>query len=70
MKIGIFFVFKGESSIGDVVEVLQPLKVGNGDTTGVDVKIRDDENRFGQENFVCGRRSRSVGAFGDNLVDE
>lgn len=44
MVVGLSLVLEEQSSVGDVVEVLQPLKVGDGHTAGVDVQVGDDEN--------------------------
>lgn len=42
MVVGIFFVLEGQSSVGHVIDVLQPLEVGHGDTSGVDVQVWND----------------------------
>ena len=40
--VGLTLIFEGETAVGNVVEILQPLKVGDSDTTGIDVHVRDD----------------------------
>lgn len=44
MIVGLSLIFEGKSTIGDVVEVLEPLEVRDGHTTGVDVQVGDDQN--------------------------
>ena len=40
--VGLALILESETSVGDMVQILQPLKVGDGDTTGVDVHVRND----------------------------
>ena len=42
MVVGLPLVLEGETSVRNVVQVLQPLEVGDCHTTGVDVHVRDD----------------------------
>ena len=70
MKVGIPFVFKGETSIGDMVKVLKPFKVRDGDTSGVDIQIGDDKDGLRQEDFVSRRGGRAVRSFSDDLLRE
>ncbi len=67
MIIGLSLVLEEQSAVGDVVEVLQPLKVGDGDTAGVDVQVGDDQNVPLHEDAVGGGRGRAVGRLGDDL---
>ena len=53
--VGLPLVFEGEPAIGDVVEVLQPFKVGDGDTFGVDVHVGDDQATVGLKDLVSTR---------------
>ena len=39
MVVGVSLVFEGETSIADMVQVLEPLKVGHCHTTGVQVHV-------------------------------
>ena len=41
--VGFPLILEGQTTVGDVVQVLQPLKVGDGDTAGVDVHVRDNQ---------------------------
>lgn len=67
MIVGLSLILKGQTTVGDVVEILQPLKVGDGHTTGVDVHVGDDENVLGLENLVSGGGDGTVGGLGDDL---
>ena len=70
MKVRISFVFEGQSSVRDVVEVLEPLEVGDGHTASVDVQIRDDKDGLGKKNFVGCWGSRTVGTLCNDLHKE
>lgn len=37
--VGVSLVFEGESTVADVVQVLQPFEVGDGDAAGVQVHV-------------------------------
>ena len=50
-----------------MVEILEPFKVGDGDTAGVEVKIGNDELLVGDEDFVAAGSDGTVGALGENL---
>ena len=39
--VALSLVLEGEPAVRDVVQVLQPLKVGDSDTTSVDVHVGD-----------------------------
>jgi hypothetical protein len=42
--VGLPLVLEGEPAVGHVVEILQPLEVGDGHTPSVDVHVGDDEH--------------------------
>ena len=65
--VGLALVLEGQSSVRHVVQVLQPLKVGDGDTSGVDVQIRNDKNLFVSQDGVAGRGDGSVCSLRNNL---
>ena len=44
MVVGLALILERETTVRDVVQVLEPLEVGHGDTTGVDVHVRNDED--------------------------
>ena len=67
MVVGFAFVFECQTAVGNMVQVLQPFKVGNGDTTGVDVQVGDDQNVAFDEDFIGGRSGGAVCSFGDDL---
>ena len=50
-----------------MVEVLEPFKVGDGDTAGVEVEIGNDELLVGDEDFVAAGSDWTVGALGQDL---
>ena len=57
----------GESTVRDVVQVLEPFKVGNGDTASVEVKIWNDK-AFVLDEYVMSEWSHwTVGTFSNNL---
>lgn len=65
MVIGFPLVFESETTVGNVVEILEPLEEGHGDTTGIDVQIGNDEDVPVDEYLVgCGGRG-AVGSLGD-----
>ena len=37
--VGVSLIFKGESTVTDVVQILQPLKVGDSHTAGIQVHV-------------------------------
>jgi len=55
MVVSFPLILEGQTSVGDVIEILQPLEVGHSDTTSVDVHVRDDEAALVLEDLVrCG----------------
>ena len=49
MEVWVAFVFEGKAAVTDVVQVLQPLKVGDSHTTSVDVQILQNRRKdFGK----------------------
>lgn len=67
MVVGFTFVLECQTTVRDVVQVLQPFKVGNSDTTSVDVKVGNDQNVAFDEDFIGGRCSGTIGSFSDDL---
>lgn len=67
MVVGLALIFEGQTSVWDVVEVLEPLEEGDGDTTSVDVQVGDDEDVAVDQDLVGGRGRGTVGGFGDDL---
>lgn len=39
MVVGVSLIFEGQSAIADVVQVLQPLKIGDGHTSSIQVHV-------------------------------
>lgn len=64
------FIFERETTVGHVVEVLQPFEEGDGDTSGVDVEIGDDQDVAVDEDLVRGGGRRTVGRFSYYLYDD
>eukprot|EP01137_Pigoraptor_chileana_P004125 Opistho-2@45391 len=56
-----------EASETDVREVLEPLKVRHGDTSGVEEEIRNDNNALLHENVVASWGAGSVSSLADDL---
>merc|ERR1719282_2202120 len=50
-----------------MIEILEPLKVGDSDTTSVDVHVRNDQASLLLEDLVSSRSDGSIGSFTDNL---
>lgn len=67
---GIVLVFgelPGKATVRDVVQVLQPLEVRDGDTTSIQVQVGNDEALLVKEDLVSGGRHRAVGTLGDDF---
>lgn len=60
-------VLEGESSVRHVVQVLEPLEEGDGDTSSVDVQVGDDEDVALDEDLVGSGGGGAVGGFSDDL---
>ena len=70
MKVCFSFIFKCESSIWDMVEILEPLKVGDSDSTSIDVHVRDDQAPGILKYFVSSRGDWSISCFSnDSCLD-
>ena len=39
MVVGISLVFEGQSSVADVVQILEPLEIGDGHTPGINKQV-------------------------------
>ena len=50
-----------------MVQVLQPLKVGDRDTTSVEVQVGNDQAFLIEEDLVSGGGDWAVGTLGDDL---
>ena len=57
----------GETTVWNVVQVLQPLEVGDCDTTSVEVQIGNDQALLVKEDLVSGGGDWAVGTLGDDL---
>lgn len=67
MMVRLPLVFEGKTTVRDVVQILEPLKVGDRHTTSVDVQIRNDEDVPLDQDLVSGRSGGSVSSLGDDL---
>ena len=63
----VFGELPSETTVRNVVQVLQPLEVRNGDTAGIQVQVGNDEALIVEEDLVCGGRDGTVGTLGDDL---
>lgn len=59
-----------ETTPSDVLEVLKPLKVGDGHTTSVAENVGKEADSLGQENLLGGSRGRAIGGLDDELTLE
>merc|ERR1719282_1343691 len=50
-----------------MIEILEPLKVGNSDTTSIDVHVRNDQASLLLEDLVSSRSDGSIGSFTNDL---
>merc|ERR1719282_249127 len=50
-----------------MIEILEPLKVGNSDTTSIDVHVRNNQASLLLEDLVSSRSDGSIGSFTDDL---
>ena len=67
MVVGVALILEGKATKADVVEILEPFEVGDGDTTSVHEHVRDDEDVTFQQDLVSGNSCRPVGTFSDDL---
>ncbi|GMS97804.1 hypothetical protein PENTCL1PPCAC_19979, partial [Pristionchus entomophagus] len=68
MLVGVTLVLEGETTVRDVVQVLEPLEEGDSHTTRVDVHVRDDEAVSTREKDLVGSGGDgTVGGLGDHL---
>lgn len=51
----------------DVGQILDPFKIADDDTAGVDVQIREDGDAARPENSIGLKRRRAVGSFSDEF---
>merc|ERR1719282_2257712 len=50
-----------------MIEILEPLKVGDSDTTSIDVHVRNDQASLLLEDLVSSRSDGSIGSLANNL---
>jgi len=67
MVVGLALILEGQATVRDVVQVLQPLEEGDGDTTGVDVQIGNDQDVAIDEDLVGSGGGGAVGSLGNDL---
>ena len=67
MMVGFALIFECQTTVRDMVQVLQPFKVGNSYTTGVNVKVGNNQNVAFDKDFVRSWGSWSVGSFSNDL---
>lgn len=65
--VGLALVLERQTTVRDVVQILEPLEERNGHTTGVDVQIWDDQNVAIDQDSVGGWSGWTVGSFSDDL---
>lgn len=67
MVVGLLLVLEGKTTVRDVVEVLQPLKEGDSDTTSVDVQVRNDKHILLNEDAIGSRGRWSIRSLCNDL---
>lgn len=67
MVVRLSLVLERQTTVRDVVQVLEPFEERYRHTTSVDVQIRNDENVAVDQDLVRGRGSGTVGSFGNDL---
>ena len=67
MVVGLSLILEGQTTVGHVVQILQPLKVGDCDTTSVDVHVWDDETVLVLQDLVSSGGDGTVGGLSDDL---
>ena len=65
--VGLSLILEGQTAIGHVVQVLQPLEVGDCHTTSVDVHVGDDQAAVLLQDLVTGGGDGSVGSLTNDL---
>jgi hypothetical protein len=65
--VGLALILEVQSSVADMVQVLQPLKVGDSHTTSVHIQIRNDEDLAVSEDLVSSQGSGTIGTLGNDL---
>ena len=67
MIVGLSLILEGQTAIGHVVQVLQPLEVGDCHTTGVDVHVGNDQAAVLLQDLVTSRGNRAIGSLTNDL---
>ena len=65
--VGLTLVLEGETSVRNVIQVLEPLEVGDGDTAGVDVHVGNDQGVVVPQDDVGSGGDRAVGSLCNDL---
>ena len=65
--VGVLLVFEGQATVADMVQVLEPFEVGDGDTASIDVQIRNNEDVALLQDLIGLWGSWTVGTLGDDL---
>ena len=68
MVVGVLLILPSESPVADVVEVLEPLKVGHGHTSSIGKEIRDDHHTTLMEDPLSSNGRWTIGTFRYDLV--
>ena len=65
--VGVLLVLEGQATVADMVQVLEPLEIGDGDTTSVDVQVWNDKHVALLQDLISLGGSWTVGTFSDDL---
>lgn len=69
MVVGLALVFESKTSVGDVIQVLEPLEERNGDTTSVDVQVGDHKDVAIDQDLIGGRSRGTIGRLSNDLIN-
>lgn len=70
MVVRLALILEGQTAVGDVVQVLQPLEEAHGDTSSVDVQVRDDQDVAVDQDLVGSGGGGSVGGLSNDLKED
>ena len=68
--VGILLILPCEPTIADMVEVLEPLKVGDGHTSSVGKEVWDDQHPAVMKDSLSSNGGRTIGSLNNNLKGE
>ncbi len=67
MTVVVLLILEVQLAVADMVQVLEPLEVGDADATGVGVHVRDDKDFLVLENLVSRWGDGTIGTLRDEF---